>query len=1203
MAGPSSPTEAPAVFTAERRPLWTVPEISPSCSSILATDMAPLDASGQSSSIQGNRPGPRDRVSRRASVAFLAADPSNDLPARLTTDPLLLKPAMQSCLKNSFRLSLPYSPSVGGQTFADPASQAGSALPYPSPSIIFPSEADTRALAFAQKMAEHAQGPIGVTSSQNAVHQHYDRNRERAAILELEDARRASDPDVATNFENELFRWAEQENALSIEDGSLFHSTSLRSVSGASSIDPSTLNSPSVLEEGYRADLDSPMIDRDQYRIGTRIHTQAGARNKLRARAMAGQGWANIRSTQRSAASSDTSTRVEERLPQKALKSEQTSTCGSPETETETEIIIKTPRFSLLTEMVPRIGSPTHDLETSPTQNKVLSFSNNPDIVLPMESPEEEDFSTELKACTEALSQARARARTSTLNAPKTPYSWNKDYETPASPACLAPPAQGSKQSKASLPPTAAGGEKQRPWSMPPPGLSKQKTPVFAPSAPIPIPGPTRLQSRRPNSMRLRNLPDASIWAPVEIEVNGKSLVGRNMKAVAVYDPRKDAAALSEKEPAQTKAAPTTSIEAPSLASEETMLKAGEVNPPPPTPPRGSHIRGPARVRAATLNAMALKVNMMPDAKAHEGTTLNAHSKEVNQDTAFTVFGPGIGLGLTETMGAQTRLHGANAPESEDDVTPAEEVAQPKHRSLPNKLPEKVIPRPEVDNWLKDSTKPQPQPTEGTKPKSMHAWAQNTFEATDHGSVPGVINAPPSAYIGGVPSPCPEINLVASEDSPSTRPADEETDLDRKYHRAAAEAKLNGTPLLDRNVQLDAISTEVEPAQDRSPRPALKKGFMMGRLPSNAVSLNSASTTASARPFFAAETTSGKPGRAINVPRSAVLAKDRARRPADAAEKDRSAQLDSVLSAFSTEQLLAHLASRRGTSESKGARKVSAASVADSTISASAAGDLEARSRSPLIPQGAASPSLVGSPCPPSRGTGVSRSAKRNSAQRALARNRQRLAGVGSPNAPMMARMDSISSVGSVDMVREDSVSSFGSFMEQSQSPLLLSSADVRAGALSLGNSEAQLPLIDLTSPGSGDLAGFVPLTAAARIIATQMEISLSQASSDLNTDDRVSLLTSTSSNQVLTTDLPTPMTGMSVAITPLGSILTSAFARARLQTRAQTPLDFTRAGRALQGDGQGGESEDEDYGETGEGRSMLMERADSHASPILTSI
>ncbi|CAD6891900.1 unnamed protein product [Tilletia laevis] len=555
MASPNAPTEMSSLFANELRPLWSVAEMSPTCSSVPATDMTVSDSKEQPATTLGNRFGSRGKASRRASVALLAADPSNDLPVRFTMDPVLLKPAMQSCLKNPFRLSLPNCSSLAPFS-TNQASAAASGLPYPSQSIVFPSEADTRAHAFAQQMAEQSKSLIGITSSQHAVHQHYDRSRERAAILESEDGRRASDPDVATNFETELFRWAEQEDILAQDSDRLFPSEFPRSVSGASSIGSCASNSPSDFDEGYRADVESPMIDRDQHRIGTRIHTQAGARNKLRARAMAGQGWAYLRAKQPSDTRSDTSTLVEDQWNQKGRNLEQASTVGSPGNEDEP--LIKTPRFSLLTEVVPRIGSPTHDLQIS--------------LIPTFGSPAEEDEplikTPRFSLLTEVVPRIGSPTHECEIN---------------------------------------------------------------------PIPCPTRLQSRRPSSMRLRNLPDATIWAPAEIEVNGKNLVGRNMKAAAVYDPRKDSATrtslpgkvTSEANETATCDNGITAVASPSPMSGELMFDAGEVNPPPPTPLRGTRIRGPNRVRVATLNAMALKGYMMPDASAHEGTTMNAHSKQV----------------------------------------------------------------------------------------------------------------------------------------------------------------------------------------------------------------------------------------------------------------------------------------------------------------------------------------------------------------------------------------------------------------------------------------------------------------------------------------------------------------------------------------------------------------------------------------------
>ncbi|KAK0540668.1 hypothetical protein OC842_000343 [Tilletia horrida] len=1234
MAGPTSSTEPRAFSTAERHQLWTVPEISPSAS-VPASEMTASNSSEDSSAAYSARAGPRDKVSRRASIAILAADPSQDLPPRLTTDPLLLKPAMQSCLKNSFRLSLPFNPSTGNFS-AEGVAVPPSAQPYPSPSIIFPSEADTRAQAFAQQMSAQQQVPFGITSSQHAVHQHYDRSRERTAILELEDGRRASDPDVATDFENELFRWAEQEDLNSQNQRRGPHPASLRSISGASSLNTGTLNSPSAFDDGYGADLDSPMIDRQQHRVGTRIHTQVGHRNKLRARTMAGRDWVGWQSCHSSDSASEQTTQVNDVAAQHKCGSGPPSTVASPIDEDGP--IIKTPRFSLHTEMVPRIGSPTHDSELTKSQSQThpVMPAPTPAIVLPMESPEEDDFAAEVEQvkADDAVQQLRSRARTSTLNAPKTPYNFDLACDKTVASSSLRPPAESTKPAKASLPPVAESPSKAArpvslPASMPPPGLVKQSGPVFAPSAPIPIPGPTKLQSRRPNSLRLRNLPDASIWAPVEIEVNGKNLAGRNMQAVAVYDPRKDSAdAMGEAlETAKAETEAKALIENATPQTGQAMLNEGEVNPPPPTPPRGAHLRGAARVRTATLNAIALKVNMMPNAQAQEGTTQNAHITEEpeSEDGApFVGLGVGIGLGLSAGKDGRVHLHGANAPEY-DDSTPGEQPAPPKHRSLPNKLPEKVIPRPEVDNWLKDSTKPQPgADQEVAKPKNMEAWARKTFEATGRGSDPGVINAPPSAYVGAAPSPCPGF-AAADEIAPSPRIVahDEDSDVERKKHRAAAEAKLNGTPLLEANPTLeDIFETKDKGLPERSPKPPMKKGFVMAALPSNAVSLNSASTTASARPFFAGSPTAAatKPKRAINVPRTAVLAKDRARRPADASETDRSAQLETVLAAFSTEQLLAHLASRRGMNGVNEAVKMlrKASGGGGNTTGVAPAppsmtGDMSPRMRSPLVPQKSmASPSLNSSPCLPSRCGGASsaampRSMKRNSAQRALARNRQRLAGggenaAGPGSAPLMARMDSISSVGSADMVREDSVSSFGSFFNQS--PMLLSSAaiqvDLSAGQDDLlgvlsGPGPTLPPLIDLTSPTSRDVPGFASLAAPqGRTTSSNMQPSYSQASSsELNSDDRLSLLTSTSSNQVPSVELLTPATGMSAAITPIGTLITSAFARALPQS--QPPLDFSRRGEAPRERTLINEYEGAD-----EGGAMLMERSDSMASPAL---
>ncbi|KAK0553734.1 hypothetical protein OC846_002392 [Tilletia horrida] len=1122
---------------------------------------------------------PADSTCRRASLALLAADPAHDRPAVLTQDPCLLKPAMQSCLKNSFRLSLPFNPVAGASTVQATNVTAAAALPYPATSIIFPSEADIRARAYtlSQDQAESSDHPV------------LDSKEERAAMLQSEDARRASDPDVSTDFESELFRWAEQESLIVTRDrrrGDPYLMDSLTEESA--SCDVSMLNSPNAFDEGYRADLDSPFIDRDQHRVGTRIHTQAGTRNRIRVRAQSNGvhfthpfGGANQ-------GSDDESTQVDHTALKKTMFEDvDTVTIGSPPADDEP--LTKTPRFSLHTELVPRVGSPTHDRQVSISQMSVQANPNTPAIVLPTQSPEEEDFGTQAEGngSIHAWERLRSHVRTSTLNAPKTPYSWVKEVKMPTSPGSLVPPDE-DKQAKASLPPVQPDPTSKRPHSMPPPGLVQQPASAFPPSQPIPIPGPTRLQSRRPQSMRLRNLPDASIWAPVEIEVNGKSLAGRDMDAAAVYDPRNDLANVAPCEEAPpVEAAKENAGLGASPEIDQALLQEAVVNPPPPTPPRGTQLRMASKVRRATLNAIALKANIVPDGNTQEGIMKQA---EEPSSSAYQVLGAGIGLGLS--AGSQN--------EGKSEEVQSAERTEPKHRSLATKLPEQVVPRPEVENWLKDSSKPQPKSEEVAQPDNMKAWARKTFEATGRGTEPGVINAPPSAYVGVAPSPCPMSAAVMNHHARSSSD-DEQSESERLKHRLAAEAKLNGTPLLE-SAEAELIITAKKDDAVPSDRngPILRKGLISIALPSNAVSLNSASTTASGVPFFAGLSSAAQAtGTPIKAPRDAVLVKDRARRPADASAAGQSVQVDSVLSAFSTEQLLAHLAARETTPPAKATRKASTVSVASSVA------DESSRTRSPLIPQGAAT-----SPALSSRGP--IRAQKRNSAQRALARNRQRLANESLAGASLMARMDSISSVGSADMVREGSVSSFGDFV--SQSPLLVFSARATplAGPGGQDTQTQNAPLIDLTSPGERRqveaLSPVIPtgLDGAGQDTSEQALInpgqtlikSFSQSSS--NFDDELSLLTSRSSNHLTISDVPTPATEVN-PVSPIGSMLISALARARLHARASTPLD-PMLGLAHDRDGARQRLLGQD-GARGDQYSSFMERADStSSSPLLAA-
>ncbi|KAL9933688.1 hypothetical protein V8E36_007346 [Tilletia maclaganii] len=1194
MTGAGNFPGQPFCFAADGRSLRPVAETSPtSCADVTKQpDLNTNSCSAHSPSVTNSSEATAQPY-RRVSLA-------QDQSELATADSTFLRPAVQSCLKNPFRLSLPHHASgLSGRR-----------------SEAFPSDADSRALAFGRQLTAQQQRAFGITSSQNAVHQHYDRSRERATILETEDARRASDPDVATDFEQELFRWAEQEDRLAVEFSTSLRAVQARAVSNTTSLDVGTCAN----DDGYRADLDLPMIDRDQHRIGTRIHTQAGARNRFRAHALAVKSISCMKKANSTVRGSDTTTKVASVLSHGASGSSVASTLASP-TDLESPII-KTPRFSLTTEVVPRVGSPSHERQLSITNGHQMPLSTTiaPAIVLPMESPQEAGFDTGAAqdAKTLAVLQARAHARQSTLNAPKTPYHWTESAGKAPSSSLLQPPARVGKEAKATMPPPACAlpAAETQP-SVSPLSFVKKAEQGHAPAVPIPIPGPTRLQSRRPNGMRLRNLPDASIWAPAEIEVNGKKLEGRDMKAVAVYDPRNDPeSALNKAEEATAaKGAVESVVPDDNTSLGQALLNSGQMNPPPPTPPRGPQKRGAARVRVATLNAVALKANMMPSANAQVGTAQNAHIQSVAEEPACAGLGIGVGLGLTDSEQGCVRLRGANAPESEVS-SPGEGANQKKHRSLPDKLPEKVIPRPLLENWIKVGTKPQAQPEDVAESESMQAWAMKTFQATGEGSVPGPVNAPPSAYIGIAPSPCPDFT-PADNMSPTPGRTPDNGDAEVTEHRAAAEAQLTGTPTVS---DIDALSVQAR----ASPLPAapkdasiIAKSFTATMLPDYAVSLSSASTTASGRPFYVAQALGVQQSATacpINIPRTAVLAKDRTRRHADADENDRSAQLDSVLSAFSTEQLLAHLASRRVPGDSKPSRKASyGAPGAAHGQSSPFAGDMSPRMRSPLVPQtapaNAASPNPnSGSPTPSSRCTlGTSnapvRASKRNSVQRALVRNRQRLAGSPMLGDAVMSRTGSVSSVGSMDMVREDSISSFGSFI--SHNPILAAAAEVHIAALSTDRPRED-PLIDLTSPnnGSNPLPAFAPLGPGAKqpptsgLLSMLMETTTSQASTDFNPDDRVSLLTDTSSNQVPSMELPTPAAGVPLA--PIGTILGTAFARAYLQTRSQTPMDFARTpllstGPPPHGHGTDGRNEPETS-------AMLMERADSVQSPMLSA-
>lgn len=257
--------------------------------------------------------------------------PSRSRRSMLTVEPLLLKPAMQSCLKNSPRLSLPLP----------------LALPYPSPSIVFPSELST-------------QGALSSFAE---------------ALRNFDAGRRASDPDVQSDFELELSNWQDKEARAKMRFSSRQDDCGV----WRSGLDDDDWREDS---DGYGADADdSPALSQSRARNNIRSASAAQARRRARASAR----------TARSSISSFVTTPA---VP-----------------------VVKAPRFSLNTELVPRVGSPNAEIPDANFAAQDDLRVPSPSIVPPHESPR--------VPCVE-------RQRSVTISGPSTPYNWSFEARAPS---------------------------------------------------------------------------------------------------------------------------------------------------------------------------------------------------------------------------------------------------------------------------------------------------------------------------------------------------------------------------------------------------------------------------------------------------------------------------------------------------------------------------------------------------------------------------------------------------------------------------------------------------------------------------------------------------------------------------------------------------------------------------------------------------
>ena len=411
---------------------------------------------------------------------------------------LLLKPAMQSCLKNSYRFSLPFTPSV-----------------YPTESLVFPATAD----------AECGEDSL---ASQTSIAQY------ATEVEQEEAARRASDPDVQSDFERELFKWVDAELQMAEEAVKAMADAEL--YPAAPEGEEEEMYAPDD-DGGYYADLDnSPCLGFEQYKKGGSIHSHQLRKAHEAKRKAARAALLSLRSA---------SHHQQQKTEKETAPVEDPSLLAVP----------KTPRFCLDTEIVPRIGSPSveqQEQQATAQEQRRAPRRKDSIIVLPgQEAPlVNPSDAANASLTTEDHHSHRSRTRAKTINVgPPTPFNWTLHQEQ-------------QKQNVHDLraraevfcdPTLEQQGDArlvQRIRSRSAPELEGILDAVGAmslhsePAASAELKPDlatrrmSRLQQRRPPSLKLKDLPDAKEWATVEIEVNGTRLSDRDMSMPAVYDPR-----------------------------------------------------------------------------------------------------------------------------------------------------------------------------------------------------------------------------------------------------------------------------------------------------------------------------------------------------------------------------------------------------------------------------------------------------------------------------------------------------------------------------------------------------------------------------------------------------------------------------------------------------------------------------------------
>ncbi|KDN53259.1 hypothetical protein K437DRAFT_271772 [Tilletiaria anomala UBC 951] len=448
----------------------------------------------------------------------------------------LLKPAMQSCLKNSYRLSLPFTPHEGGHNGSALEIQAAP-LPYPSPSIVFPSTKEAASIAqYARQLASE------------------------------EDNRRASDPDVQSEFERELFHWVDKE--LRAATRNVEHMAEMKAgfEGGCHESDD---------EGGYCTDLDaSPCLGYEQYRKGGSIYSRQYRKAKQNRKTDSSKDRARGLGIGVGFGAGD-----DDMVGAAPFKDE-------VDNDRLTVPVLKAPRFCLHTEIVPRVGSPSHELleaeqeqlgerrEGSPSSRipskastKLLKKRQDSIIVLPGEDLPEVAFADRSNSHAHSGTTASNLRRITTVSVgPATPFNYSLHAEQQ-----LLQHAAGKNdlQTKTAIfvdPLQMASSPLRRLRSRSAPEVSISPHPITEGEIEIRPPGSptpclrassdnssrdgsesrpdlaTRRLSRfsipRPSSLVLHDLPEPTAWATVEIEVNGARLHGRNMDAPAVWDPR-----------------------------------------------------------------------------------------------------------------------------------------------------------------------------------------------------------------------------------------------------------------------------------------------------------------------------------------------------------------------------------------------------------------------------------------------------------------------------------------------------------------------------------------------------------------------------------------------------------------------------------------------------------------------------------------